>query len=128
MQTNFKPDNYNSACPYLVVDDAAKAIAFMVEVFQAQELRRFADETGRIAHAEVRLDDSIVMLGEGSTDWPAFEAYVHVYVPDVDSTYHRALKAGAVSIQEPIKRDDADKRAAVKLGSGTCWWIATKVE
>ena len=51
-----------------------------------------------------------------------------VYVKDVDATYRRALDAGAVSIQEPVKKQDEDKRGGVKDGGGTTWWIATKVE
>lgn len=53
---------------------------------------------------------------------------VHVYVPDVDATYARALAAGAESVQEPVKKDDPDKRGGVKDLGGTTWWIATKVE
>ena len=55
-------------------------------------------------------------------------SYVHVYVKDVDETYKRALEAGAVSVQAPVKKDDEDKRGGVKDAGGTMWWIATKVE
>jgi PhnB protein len=60
--------------------------------------------------------------------WPPIQAYVHIYVPDVDATYRRALDAGAVSVQEPVKKEDEDKRGGVKDAGGTTWWIATKVE
>jgi uncharacterized glyoxalase superfamily protein PhnB len=53
---------------------------------------------------------------------------VHVYVSDVDAAYRRALAAGATSVQEPVKKEDEDKRGGVKDAGGTTWWIATRVE
>ena len=79
-------------------------------------------------HAEVRIDDTVVMLADGSPNWPAVPANVHVYVPDVDATYQRALAAEATSVQEPVKKDDADRRAGVIDPGGTTWWIATQVD
>jgi uncharacterized glyoxalase superfamily protein PhnB len=81
-----------------------------------------------IMHAEVRIDDTVVMLGDSAPEWPPVASHVHVYVPDVDATYRRALAAGATSVQAPIKKDDADKRGGVKDAGGTTWWIATKAE
>jgi uncharacterized glyoxalase superfamily protein PhnB len=79
-------------------------------------------------HAEVRINDTVVMLADGGPGWPPIPAYVHVYVPDVDATYRRALEMGATSVQEPVKKDDEDKHGGVKDAGGTTWWIATKVE
>ena len=79
-------------------------------------------------HAEVRIDDTVVMLGDGADGWPPVPSHVHVYVPDVDATYTRALEAGATSVQAPVKKQDADKRGGVKDAGGTTWWIATKVD
>jgi uncharacterized glyoxalase superfamily protein PhnB len=79
-------------------------------------------------HAEVRIEDTVVMLADGGGDWPSIPANVHIYVADVDATYRRALEAGATSVQEPVKKDDEDKRGGVKDAGGTTWWIATRVE
>jgi uncharacterized glyoxalase superfamily protein PhnB len=57
-----------------------------------------------------------------------FPSHVHIYVPEVDAVYRRALEAGATPVQQPVKKDDADKRGGVKDFGGTTWWIATKVE
>jgi uncharacterized glyoxalase superfamily protein PhnB len=76
----------------------------------------------------VRIDDTVVMIADSTEGWPPVPAHVHVYVEDVDSTYRRCLEAGATSVQEPVKKDDADKRGGVKDEGGTTWWIATKVE
>ena len=80
-------------------------------------------------HAEVRIDDTVIMLADPvPPDWPAIASYVHIYVKDVDETYRRALDTGAASVQEPIKKQDEDKRGGVKDAGGTTWWIATNVE
>jgi PhnB protein len=126
---SYKPDFYNSVSPYLVVTDAAATIAFLEAVFGATEIRRFPAPDGRgIMHAEVRLDDTVIMLGdEVPGRWPSTPCHVHVYVPDVDATYRKALQAGATSLQEPVRKDDDDKRGGFKDAWGTSWWIATKV-
>ena len=128
MNSSYKPQNYNTVSPYLVVDGASRTIEFLVHVFDAVELRRFSDPTGKLAHAEVRIDDTVLMLADGAEGWPPIPSYVHVYVADVDATYKRALEMGATSVQEPVKKDDEDKRGGVKDAGGTTWWIATKVE
>ena len=128
MSATYKPLGYTSVSPYLIVSGAADTIEFLVRVFGAVELRTFPDARGRLMHAEVRIDDTVVMLGDSSEGWPPIPAHVHVYVPDVDDTYRRALAAGATAVQEPIKKQDEDKRGGVKDASGTTWWISTKVE
>jgi uncharacterized glyoxalase superfamily protein PhnB len=123
-----KPDGYSTVSPYLIVDGADGTIEFLKRVFGATELRRFPDAGGRLMHAEVRMDDTVVMIADASAGWPAVPSNVHVYVSDVDATYRRALAAGATSVQEPMKKDDEDKRGGVRDAGGTTWWIATKVD
>ena len=122
-----KPGGYSSVSPYLIVDGADDTIVFLVKVFGAVELRRFSAPDGQLVHAEVRIDDTVVMLADAVPQWPAVPAHVHVYVPDVDATYRRALEVGATSVQEPVKKEDEDKRGGVKDAGGTTWWIATRV-
>lgn len=128
MSVSWKPDGYTSVAPYLIVDGAGRTIEFLQRAFDAAEVRRFPALDGRVLHAEVRIGDTIVMIADANANWPAPGAHVHVYVPNVDDTYRRALEAGAASVQAPIKKDDADKRGGVKDAGGTTWWIATKVE
>lgn len=128
MSATYKPDGYPSVSPYLLVDGASATIDFLVRAFGAVELRRFPGEDGRVRHAEVRVDDSVLMIADGVEGWPPMAAHVHIYVVDVDETYRRALAAGATSVQVPEKKDDADRRGGVKDPGGTTWWIATKIE
>ncbi|HET7276209.1 MAG TPA: VOC family protein [Longimicrobiaceae bacterium] len=128
MNAQYKPPDYNTVSPYLIVEDARATIEFLKKAFDAVELRVFADESGKLRHAEVRVDDTVIMLADPvPPSWPAIASNVHIYVPDVDSTYRRALEAGAVSVQEPVRKEDEDKRGGVRDAGGTTWWIATKV-
>jgi len=120
-----KPSNYSTVSPYLIVDGAARTIRFPETALDAIELRRFPAVGDSIMHAEVRIDDTILMIADAAEGWPAQPSHVHIYVPDVDATYQRAIDAGALSVQEPVKKDDADRRAGVKDAGGTTWWIAT---
>jgi PhnB protein len=127
MSSAHKPEAYTTVSPYLIVDGASQTINFLEEVFDAVELRRFPDSSGKLAHAEVRIGDSVVMIADAAEGWPAVPSHVHVYVPDVDATYRRALEAGAASVQEPTQKGDEDKRGGVRESGGTTWWIATRV-
>src|SRR5690606_28619876 len=128
MSEPWRPEGYGRVSPYLIVDGTAATIDFLVRVFDAERLRHFPGEDGRVMHAEVRIGDSVIMIADGNEGWPPIGAHVHVYVPDVDAVYRRALAAGAESIQEPVKKDDEDRRGGVKDPGGTTWWIATRVE
>jgi uncharacterized glyoxalase superfamily protein PhnB len=128
MTTSYKPHAYNSASPYLIVENAKDTIEFLLQTFAAVPLRHITDNEGRIRHAEVRIDDSVVMLADKAEGWPPMPSHVHIYVPDVEATYQLALEAGAESVQAPEKKEDADKRGGVKDAGGTTWWIATQVE
>jgi len=127
MTSRYKPQGYTSVSPYLIVDEARETIEFLARVFGGVELRRFAEDDGKIVHAEVRIDDSVLMIADGVEGWPPVQGHVHVYVADVDATYRLALEAGAESVQEPVQKEDEDKRGGVKDPGGTTWWIATRV-
>ncbi|MEM8961164.1 MAG: chitosanase [Acidobacteriota bacterium] len=126
----FKPTGYSTVSPYLIVDSAADTIAFLETVFEAVELRRFLTDDDRIRHAEIRIDDTIVMLGESASGGgtPGSAAHIHVYVPDARATHQRALDAGATSVREPVQQDDEDLRGGVVGPGGTTWWVATRSE
>jgi uncharacterized glyoxalase superfamily protein PhnB len=127
MSDAHKPEGYTSVAPYLIVNGADGTIAFLERALGAKMLRRIASADGKVMHAEVRLDDTIVMIADAVEGWPAVPAHVHIYVQDVDATYSRALEAGATSVQAPVKKDDEDKRGGVMDTGGTTWWIATRV-
>ena len=127
MNRPYKPEGYPSVSAYVMADGAQRVIDFLKKTFDATELRRYDSPDGTILHAEVRIDDTVVMLSDGGGQFPAFPIWLHVYVPDVDATYRRALEAGGVSVQEPVRKGDPDRRGGVKDPSGNTWWISTQV-
>ena len=90
MSAPSKPAGYTSLSPYLVVHGAQRVIDFLKQTFGATELRRYDNPDGTIMHAEVRVDDTVVMIADGGGAWPPFPSWLHVYVPDVDATSARA--------------------------------------
>ena len=79
-----------------------EVIDFLIATLDATPLRQHENEDGSIAHAEVRIDDTVVMLGGAPPGWSAVPCHVHLYVPDVDATYALALENGGESVQEPV--------------------------
>lgn len=124
---DFKPEGYTSVAPYLTVDGAQRTIDFLGQLFGAQTLRVFLGENGRLAHAEVRIDDTVIMLTDTVEGWPAMASHVHVYVDDVDAVYAKAIALGASPVKEPVQEDDTDKRGGFKDAGGTTWWVSTQI-
>lgn len=128
MQASFKPRGYNSVSPYLIVDGAQKMIDLLKGIFEATELRRYNNPNGTIMHAEVKIDDSVVMLGDASSAYPANELLLHVYVPDVHKTFRKAIELGCEVIEHPVnKGGDPDTRGSFKDFSGNTWAVSTQM-
>ena len=123
----YKPSGYTSVAPYLIVSDARATIAFLRAAFDAELIQTMEAPDGRVRHAEVRIDDTVVMLGDSAPGWPPVPAHVHIYLPDVDAAFERALGAGGTAVQEPEQKGDPDRRGGVSDPGGTTWWIATRV-
>jgi PhnB protein len=128
MTDNAIPEGYHTATPYLTVQSATTLLEFVTAAFHAKERVRMERDDGSIAHAEVTIGDSVIMIGEASTEWPAMPGNVHLYVGDCDATYRRALEAGATSIREPVDEPYGDRMAGVRDSLGDQWWIATRIE
>src|SRR4030095_7250404 len=101
MAIPYKPDGYTSVAPYLIVDGAERPLRVLEQAFDGRELRRFDAPDGGIMHAEVRIDDTVIMLGDSGPGFPPVGAHVHVYVPDVDAHYRTALEGGATYARPP---------------------------
>jgi uncharacterized glyoxalase superfamily protein PhnB len=123
------PEGYHTVTPYLIVRGAAKTIDFAKKAFGAdlafEPLKR---PDGAIMHAEIKIGNSHVMISEASDQHPPMQSMLHLYVPNVDSIYQRALTAGATSVIEPMDQFYGDRSGGVKDPSGVHWWIATHKE
>ena len=127
MNSSFKPTGYNSLSPYLIVDGAQKMIDLLKGIFQATELRRYDNPDGTIMHAEVRIDDSVLMIADASSEYPSNELLLHVYVPDVHKTFKRAIDLGCEGIEQPVNKEgDPDTRGSFKDFSGNIWAVGTQ--
>jgi PhnB protein len=124
----FKPTGYNSVSPYFIVNGAQRLIDLLKFIFNATELRRYDMRDGTIMHAEIQIDDSVVMLGDSSEKYPPVAIVMHVYVPDIDKTFDKAIEAGCEVIEKPKQRDnDPDRRATFKDFAGNMWSIGTQL-
>lgn len=122
------PKGYRTLTPYIVAQDAAVLIDFVKQAFGAEETFRSIGGAGGI-HAEVRVGDSMLMMGGGGPglEWSGKPKQFgfHYYVPDCDTTYKRALEAGATSITEPVDQPYGERSSTVRDAAGNFWYIAT---
>src|SRR4051794_2370445 len=123
------PDGYHTVTPYLTVRGAPNVIEFLKQAFGAElthEPTKRPD--GTIMHAEVKIGDSPIMIADESEMAKATTSSLYLYVPDVDSVYQRAIKAGGNTIMEPTDMFYGDRSGGVKDPSGNSWFIATHKE
>ena len=124
------PDGYHTVTPYLTVPGLAKTIDFLKQAFDAEVRGIMERPGGVIGHAEVKIGDSIIMMGEPDPKGPyaARACNLYVYVADVDAVYGRAIGAGGKSLGEPKDQFYGDRSGGVEDPSGNYWWIATHIE
>ena len=130
------PDGYTAITPYLTIKGAAQAIEFYKKAFGAEEVLRMPMPDGKIAHAEIRIGGSIIMLHDEAPDWKAFSPQtvgdtsvsIMLYVDDVDAVYKRAIDAGATSTMEVADQFYGDRSGGLKDPFGHKWHVAMHVE
>jgi PhnB protein len=130
------PDGYHTATPYLIVKGAAKAIEFYKQAFGAMEVERMEMPDGKIAHAEIKIGDSIIMLGDeapqhgtrGPKSLGGSPCGLYLYVEDVDETFNRAVTAGATVTMEVKDQFYGDRNGSLVDPFGHTWYVATRKE
>lgn len=123
------PAGYHTVTPYLTVSDARAEIEFLKRAFGARTTETLSQESdGTIRHAELKIGDSMVMLGQARDQWKARPANFYLYVPDCDAVYKGALQAGGKSLMEPADQFYGDRNAGIEDPEGNYWWIGTHVE
>jgi uncharacterized glyoxalase superfamily protein PhnB len=118
---------FTTVTPYVRVRDAS-LLDFLTTVFGAEETFSAKGSAGGVHH-EVRVGDSMLMIGEGGVEgsFPFSPAAFHIYVPDVDAAFQRAIAAGASSLGEPADRPYGERAGFVKDASGNHWYIGTHI-
>jgi len=132
------PDSYRRITPCLTVQGGAKALEFYAEVFGATERVRIPGPYGTVAHAEIVIGDSVVIVEDenpqrGTNAPPAgglagFSSYLYVYVEDVDAVVARAVELGATLQRSPENQFYGDRDGHVIDPFGHGWTIASHVE
>jgi len=125
--TQFRRPNFPNIAPYFLVNGASQFIDFLVSAFEGTERIRVPRPDGSIMHAEVAIGNSIIELGDANEQYPQRSMTTHLYVPDADATYARALEAGATPIYAPTDdHPSGDRWGAAKDPFGNTWYIATR--
>jgi PhnB protein len=128
-----QPPKYPTVTPYLLYEDVAAALDWLAGAFGFRERLRFAEPDGRVSHAEMEIDDSVVMLGGPGSDYQSprrtghVSHLVHVYVDDVDKHYQVAKENGATIIGELEDQPYGDRRYIAEDLEGQQWTFAQRL-
>jgi len=132
------PDTYRRITPTLIVDDGIEALEFYAEVFGATERMRFPGPGGTLAHAELQIGDSVLIIEDASpymgTQAPpraglaGTPTSLFIYVEDVDATIEKAVKLGAAQKRAPQNQFYGDRDGHIIDPFGHAWTVATHVE
>jgi len=119
------PEGLRSVQPYLHLREAHKMIPFLQEAFGAEAIGVHKSPDGIVRHATIRIANATLEIDEAHGEFQPMPCHLHVYVPDTDAAYARALQAGAASIEAPRNAPYGDRAAGVKDAFGNSWFIAT---
>lgn len=124
------PDGYHTITPYFAVPDAAKLIDFLQKAFNAEVFQKMSSPDGIVMHAQLKIGDSIVMIGQTPNDptYKLFPAMLYMYVPDADAVFRKAVDAGGKVVLEPVDQFYGDRSGAFEDPAGNQWWISTHKE
>jgi uncharacterized glyoxalase superfamily protein PhnB len=118
-KTSFTPEGWPTVIPRIVADDPKQLVDFLIQVFDAK------GEYLQERPSEIWIDDSVIIVGDTRVRKQT-AAFLYVYVRDCDATYHRAIAAGAHSIEKPSNAPYGDQRCMVEDKWGNTWQIATR--
>lgn len=120
------PEQYNQLMPYLIVNGTTDFKQFMEQVFDAQEQLLVPDKRGNVMHGELRIGNAVIMYAEASDQFPVMNAGIFIHVADADTSYEKALQAGATTVpgQEPSDKEYG-RACGVTDPFGNTWWITS---
>ena len=120
-------DAYRTVTPYLVVPDADAELKFLADGLGATETLCHRNPDHTVMHAEIKIGNSLVMLGQAGPQSKALTAALYVWVPNVDELYAKALAAGATSASAPEDKPYGHRNAGVVDPGGVTWWIGSPI-
>ena len=122
------PDGYNTVTPYLNIKGIDEFVDFLSNLFSGELTERLTGPGGTTIHAEVRIGDSLIMIGEQPEGSDSGPGVLYVYTQDVDILYQRSLNHGCKSISAPQDQFYGDRVAGFEDPFGVQWWVATHIE
>jgi uncharacterized glyoxalase superfamily protein PhnB len=122
------PPGFHTVTPYLIVNGVPQLLNYLKKAFKAEEIYKMKMPDGSIGHAQVKIGDSFVMMGQASSQWKPMPGSIYLYVDDADNFYKLAIKAGGKSLREPTTEFYGDRTGGVEDPTGNQWWISTHVE
>jgi len=130
------PEGYHTATPYLICNGAAQAIDFYKRAFGATEIMRMPTPDGKLAHAEIKIGDSHIMLADESPEqairspqhYGGTPVSVLLYVESVDTVFQQAVSSGAKAVRPPQDMFYGDRTSWVIDPFGHSWYIHTHVK
>jgi PhnB protein len=125
---SYIPKGLHNVNVYLHPRRAEPLIGFLKRAFGAQEVAKYASPDGVVHHAQIRIGDSVVEMGEAHDKYEPMPAMFYLYVPNVDAVYRQTVAAGATSFQEPTDQPYGDRQAGVRDAFGNTWYIATHIK
>lgn len=118
------PEGYSTVTPWIISSDTSKLIGFIKQAFNAKEKGDIVyNDDGSVAHAEVLIGDSVVMLFDSYLNWPKTPAFIRLYFTDADKMYKQAIDAGARSVTKVTELFWGDRIGRVCDPFGNIWWI-----
>ncbi|MFS0615004.1 VOC family protein [Lederbergia ruris] len=137
LKTKAIPEGHHAVTPYMIIKDAANAIMFYKKAFGATELMRVTDDSGKVRHAEIKIEDSPIMIVDEFPEHSIMKSpeslggttmHIFLYVEDVDALFAQAIDAGAKELMPVEDHSEGDRRGGVTDPFGHIWWIATHIK
>lgn len=122
------PEGYSQVSPYLLTEKADEVYEFILKTFEGVDRGVMRMPDGTLAHGEIKIGDTVIMVSSCTDQYPALRSMVHVYVENSDETVARALASGGVEVRPVELQFYGDRAGEVKDPGGNSWWIATRVE
>ena len=127
LEGGYIPQGLHTVTTYLHPKGAPQMIDFLKRAFGAEEIARYASPDGVVHHAQVKIGDSIIEMGEAHAEFQPMPTAFYLYVEDADAWYRRAMQAGATSIYEPADQPYGDRNGGVRDPFGNQWFIGTHI-
>ena len=118
------PANYLPVMPYVMVKDAYRFLEFAKDIFGATQQYLVPRSEGVIMHAELRIEDAVIMFADTTTDYPPFPAGIFLYISNADKVYEKVVAAG-LKLLMPLEDRDYGRGFGFADDFGNQWWVNT---